>query len=156
MKHAPATIQRGMMCLLSGPSRMRSMCGMTRPMNPMTPTKDTAAATTTVDRMSTNSLVLFTSTPRSMAWESPIIMAFRGFACVMSRMEQTVIIGAMRAISLQSALPRFPMVQKTMPSSLSPEMNVRKDTRADSSEDTATPDRMSVSVFTPPPARDMV
>ena len=80
----------------------------------------------------------------------PAIMAFRGFACVMSRMEQTAIIGAMRAISLQSALPRFPMVQKTMPSSLSPEMNVRKDTRADRSEDTATPDRMSVSVFTPP------
>lgn len=43
------------------------------------------------------------------------------------------------------------MVQNTIPSSLSPAMNVRNDTRAYSSEDTATPDRMRLSVLTAPP-----
>ena len=64
--------------------------------------------------------------------------------------------GIMNAISSQLALPRLPMVQKTIPSILSPAMKVSRETTADRKDDTATPARMRDSVLTTPPTLAML
>ena len=110
----------------------------------------------TVESSRMNRRVLLTSIPRSMAWMSPSMMAFSALHCVMRNTEHTVMRGIMNAISSQLALPRLPMVQKTMPSILSPAMNVRRDTTAERREETATPARIRDSVLTTPPTLAML
>ena len=45
-KHPPARTDAGTRMRWSGPMMIRMMCGTTNPTNPITPEKDTAAATT--------------------------------------------------------------------------------------------------------------
>ncbi len=127
------------------------MCGMMSPTNPIAPTKDTAAAVTTVAAMRMMRRVLPTSIPRSMAWESPIMIALRLLVWhIMTAMPANTM-GATTAMPSQSARLRLPMLQKTMSSVLSPAMNVRKDTTADIIDEIAIPVRRSVSVWVEPP-----
>ena len=146
----------GIIARLSGPRIILRMWGITNPMNPITPTNDTAAATIIVVNIRMINLVRLTSIPRSIAWMSPSIMALSALACVMRRTIQVVIIGIMNAISSHDAPPRLPIVQNTIPSRFSPAMNVRKDTRAANNDETATPERIRVSVRTVPPIRDIL
>lgn len=80
MKIIPPKIEKGIIRLLSEPTRSLTICGTTKPINPMTPLSLTMSATMSVQTKRMIFFVLSTFTPKVLAVCVSISKAFNALA----------------------------------------------------------------------------